>query len=227
MTGRVSSVALILLIGALPHVAFSQEQGDVVEAPATEQRTTQGDQDVLNVSNLTKSLREGDFWLVLVVTLVVGATGGIVYELLILQGNIEKPHKPTKEEEQNFPHAIYRFMFDLGIFARMIIGALAALVGLWVFSPNSTVSWLAVAVVSGSAGASIFNSMQDRLLAVMAQKDVTELRRSFERQAPALLELKNKLEGRAAQLEPRTLDLLAEAKGLADPWVGTGGLSSV
>ena len=126
-------------------------------------------------SVITTELADLAFWLMLLLTLVGGAIGGVVYELLILQGNIERPHKLTEEEiAEKYPYAIAKYMFDLGIWARVVIGALAAVVALLILSPSTTFGLLATAVVAGSAGTSVFRSMQDRLVAAMAQKDTAE-----------------------------------------------------
>lgn len=115
-------------------------------------------------------------WLGLLITLIAGAVGGVVYELLILQGNIELPHKLTSAEAVDNPHAVAQFMYDLGIWARIIIGASAALAALLVIDPETIYKLIASALIAGSAGTSIFRSLQDRLLAALAQKDVAELR---------------------------------------------------
>ncbi len=141
------------------------------------------------------------FWITLLITLVAGAIGGMVYELLILQGNIELPHIPTKEEvTEKFPYAIVEHVRDLGIFARIIIGALAAVAALLALSPSTTFGLLATAAVAGSAGTSIFRSMQDRLLASMAQKEAADTKAIADIQdamvgeaAEAFEDLKNKL----------------------------------
>jgi len=175
----------------------------------------------LNIAALTQGLTEDGFLLVLFVTLITGASGGIVYELLILQGNIELPHWRTLEEseesKEKYPYAIYKHMLDLAIVARIIIGALAAIVGLWIFNPKTTFSWLAIAVISGSAGISIFRSMQDRLLAAMAQKDVSDLKNSLKSQASKLQEVKNNLPRN--QTTDKAFEILSEAKGVSDPWL--------
>jgi len=116
------------------------------------------------------------------VTLVAGAVGGVVYELLILQGNIEFPHKPVEEEmTEKYPYAIGKYMYDLGILARVIIGALAAVAALLVLSPTTNFELLATAVVAGAAGTSVFRSMQDRLMAALAQKDAADTRARVDR----------------------------------------------
>lgn len=129
----------------------------------------------LQPSVITGELAEPAFWLTLLLTLVAGAIGGVVYELLILQGNIERPHKLTeKEVAEGFPYAMVGYLFDLGIWARVIIGALAAVAALLVLSPPTAFGLLATAVVAGSAGTSVFRSLQDRLTAAMAQRDTAE-----------------------------------------------------
>jgi len=115
------------------------------------------------------------FWRTLVVALVAGALGGVVYELLILQGNIELPHFPKEgEASEKYPYAIVKHMFDLGIFARVFIGALAGVIILLVFSPTTILGLIAISVVAGSAGIAVFSSIQDRLLAAISQKDAAD-----------------------------------------------------
>ena len=117
------------------------------------------------------------FWVALLATMVAGAVGGMVYELLILQGNIELWHKPIPEEvTEKFPYAVVQNVYDLGILARVIIGALAAVAALFVLSPSTAFGLLATAIIAGSAGTSVFRSMQDRFTAVMAQKDAADTR---------------------------------------------------
>jgi len=115
-------------------------------------------------------------WLALLITLVSGAIGGVIYELLILQGNIELPHKLTAEEAMDNPHAVAQYMYDLGIWARVLIGAFAAIAALLVIDPETILRLIASALIAGSAGTAIFRSLQDRMLAALAQKDVAELR---------------------------------------------------
>lgn len=160
------------------------------------------------------------FWVALLATLVAGAVGGIVYELLILQGNLELPHRPTEEEvAEKYPYAIVKNLYDLGIWARVIIGALAAIAALFVLSPSTTFGLLATAVVAGSAGTSVFRSMQDRLSAAMAQKDAADTRAKADKQGAkvdeameAFANLKNRLvEASTSPAGARTLAFEAGA----------------
>jgi len=115
-------------------------------------------------------------WAALAVTLLGGAIGGVVYELLILHGNVEMPHRLTEAKQMENPHAIASYMYDLGIWARVVIGAFAAVASLVVVNPESLVKLLATAIIAGSAGTSIFRSLQDRLMAALAQKESADLR---------------------------------------------------
>ncbi len=127
-------------------------------------------------NTLLDELKNVNFWIVVGVTAAFGALGGFVYELLALHGMIERAHTPEEREVENFPHAIHKFVYDLGIWGRLIIGGLAAVVALWVIEPKDTFAWLAIAIVAGSAGISVFRSMQDRLLAVLKAKEVVDLK---------------------------------------------------
>lgn len=142
------------------------------------------------------------FWATLLGALVAGAVGGVVYELLILQGNIELPHKLTEEEvTEKYSYAVAKYMYDLGIWARVIIGALAAVAALLVVSPATTFELLATAVVAGSAGTAVFRSIQDRLLAAMAQKDATDARAGADKLAAKVDEAREAVADLAKKLE--------------------------
>jgi len=160
------------------------------------------------------------FWVALLATMVAGAVGGIVYELLILQGNLELPHKPIPEEvTEKFPYAVVQNVYDLGILARVIIGALAAVAALFALSPSTAFSLLATAIIAGSAGTSVFRSVQDRLSAAIAQKDAADTRAKADKVGAkvdetmeAFADLKNRLvEASTSPVGARTLAFEAEA----------------
>lgn len=117
------------------------------------------------------------FWRTIAIAVIAGALGGVVYELLILQGNIEFPHKTEKGEtvDSNI-YAVAKYMYDLGIFARIIIGALAGIIILLIFSPDTILGLLATSLAAGSAGIAVFSSIQDRLLAALSKKDAADVR---------------------------------------------------
>jgi hypothetical protein len=139
---------------------------------------TEGPRKATDFGSLMKDFQSGDFWWTLCFALVFGGLGGLVYELLVLQGQIEIPHKATATEGvQGATIAIWSFSYDLGIFARVIIGAFAAVAILWAFTPPSGLALLSTSLIAGSAGSSIFRSLSDRLLAVISQKDAADTRK--------------------------------------------------
>lgn len=153
----------------------------------------------LDTALVKADLASGGFWLTLLVALVFGAAGGVVYELLILQGNIELPHRPVEGEFTERPsHAVAAHMLDLGIWARVVIGSLAALAALLVVSPTNTLRLIATSIVAGSAGTAVFRSVQDRLLAALAQKDAAETKERARKQTAKVAAAKQRLQEHAA-----------------------------
>ncbi len=151
-------LALILPLGAL-------EADEVTKQTQT-----------IDFKGLIGQLCEPTFWRAVGITMLFGAIGGFVYELIALKGMVEWIHKPNEEEAKDFPHATHKSVYDLGVFSRLVIGSTAALIALWVITPDSTLAWLAVAIVAGSAGTSVFQSLQDRLLAAIKSRQVLELK---------------------------------------------------
>jgi len=120
-------------------------------------------------------------WIQVVVTLLAGAAGGLVYELIILQGAVEHGHALAQGEVNvPLPHAVAANAYDWGVWARLIIGALAAVAVQLVFTPETWITLVATSVVAGSAGISVFQSLQNRLLTSIAETKVTTLRAQIE-----------------------------------------------
>ncbi len=167
-----SKIVIFLLsvaAGLVPTVAYAQEP----VAPGG-----------IDPDSLAAGFGNINFWIALFAAMIAGALGGVVYELLILQGNIEFPHRLTADEvQEEFPYATAKNLFDLGIWARVIIGALAAVAALLVLAPSTTFDLLATAIIAGSAGTSVFRSMQDRLSAALAQTAAADVRDTASRQA--------------------------------------------
>lgn len=111
-----------------------------------------------------------------------GAIGGVIYELIALHGNIEWPHKTSETEVPmgGFTHAQLGHLFDLGIVARIIIGAAAAVVVFWALPLEQGIRLLAVSLIAGSAGTAVFRSLQDRLLASLNAAKVEEVAAGLE-----------------------------------------------
>lgn len=171
---------LLLIVACLfatPAIADTPAPGGVAATTPTPPITPAPTPVVTDVQKLAQGIFNWSFLVVLLVALVAGALGGLVYELLILQGSLEWPHKLTDEEvTEAFPYAKPKYMYDLGIWARIIIGALAAVAALLVFSPSTSLELIAMAVVAGSAGTAVFRSLQDRLTSALALKEAAETR---------------------------------------------------
>jgi hypothetical protein len=113
-----------------------------------------------------------DLWLVISLTIFCGGLGGFVFELLNLQGNIEKPHKPSEDDfAAKLAYASPKNVIDLGVWARIIIGAVAAPPTMLFVQPESAFALLAMSIVAGSAGTAVFRSLQERVLLAIAQKE--------------------------------------------------------
>jgi hypothetical protein len=117
----------------------------------------------LDTASLANTIGQGDFRLVLILTLVFGALGGLVYELMVLQGSVEQPHR-VKEGG---------WVYDLGVIGRMLMGAMAAVAALFAISPEDAYKLVAVSVIAGASASAIFKSLQARVEAMVAQQAVT------------------------------------------------------
>jgi hypothetical protein len=166
-----TSGAILLLLGTLIFLNRTQH----AYAQSTPSPTTNPTD--VNSGAVMAGMADWSFWGMLLVAAAFGMLGGLVYELLILQGNIELPHKPIKEElEQKYPYAAVANLRDWGIFARLIVGATAALALLLILPPQTPVALIATAIIAGSAGTAIFRSLQDRILATLAIKEASDTR---------------------------------------------------
>lgn len=196
-------ITLIILLFAVSLIAITVYAQDSTLTPSSTPTPSQAlPTSGVDLSFLAKNLVDIYFWIALLTTLVAGAAGGVVYELLILQGNIELPHKPIVEEmTEKYPHAIGQYIYDLGIWARVIIGAMAAVAALLFLTPESSFELLATAIVAGSAGSSIFSSMQHRLSATIAQRDVTILKSIVAEQSAKVDEAKESISDLKINLE--------------------------
>jgi hypothetical protein len=120
----------------------------------------------------TPNLGDRELWIVLLLTMVAGGFGGFVFELLNLQGNVERKHDPTDDElAAKFAYASPRNVVDLGVRARIIIGMFAAPPAMLFLQPESVFGLIAMSVVAGSAGTGVFRALQDRLLIAVAQNE--------------------------------------------------------
>ncbi|WP_293155958.1 hypothetical protein [Microcoleus sp. bin48.metabat.b7b8b9.023] len=168
---------LVSSIGVTDACAQSNKPSPSASVPARSSQAVQTDWDV-EVILKSKSLDNPKFYVVLLVTVIAGGVGGIVFELLNLQGNIERPHAPSEDElAAKLAYASVENVIDLGIFARIIIGASAAVPAMVFIKPDSVLLLLAMSLVAGSAGTAVFRSLQERLLIAITQQEASEQKR--------------------------------------------------
>jgi hypothetical protein len=134
-------------------------------------------------ATLAASFVDPWFWVTLLATMIAGAAGGVAFELLTLQGNIELPHRPADDElTQDFPYARGRQLYDLGIVARLLLGGIAAVAAMFVLTPETTFQLLASGIIAGMAATAVLRSLQDRLVAALAVTEAAETREAAARQ---------------------------------------------
>lgn len=152
-----------------------------------------------------------------------GSLGGLVYELLRLQGNLELPHRysaedvPDDDEYRLAPYAIGKWSVDAGFLARMFVGGMAALAVLLVISPPERLKFIAVVVIAGSAGASVFDTMRARLTASLAVADAADLRAKGDKIDAKLQELDGLARKLKAQAGVVTFEPAADDDSLPVP----------
>jgi len=118
----------------------------------------------------------GSYWLFLLVVALFGAFGGVIYELLILKGRLEFPHRADDQEGEPAEGTGARYLYDLGILSRILIGMAAAIVVVWLLDleGNGSTAVIAGSIVAGATGIAVFRSLQDRLVAVIATRDLAQ-----------------------------------------------------
>jgi hypothetical protein len=120
----------------------------------------------LDTAMLTAGLLDTGLWLTLGVAAAFGALGGVVAELLCLDGNIELPDgiKRGAVSIKRSRFADPRNEIDLGIVARMLLGAAAGLALLSIYAPTGPTALVVNALIAGSAATGVFRLVQGRLL---------------------------------------------------------------
>lgn len=165
------------------------------------------------------------FWVFLLVVAVFGALGGLVYELMTLRGRLEMPHRADDvAADEDLSGAVARYLYDMGLLGRMIIGALAAIVVVWPLGlvDSGPLAVLSGSIVAGAAGIAVFRSLQDRLMAALATRELVktqvqaaEQTRAVEEAAADLEQLRGRLQGSA---DPSvSFDAEEDRRGGAEP----------
>lgn len=125
------------------------------------------------------------FMQVLIAVLLFGALGGFVSELVTLAGNYEKPHRSTPETDKDLGDSVAspHHLQDLGVWARVIVGALAGAASLYFATdPTSAARIVSTALVAGSAGTAFFKALQNRITAIQAATDAAVTRTGLAQQ---------------------------------------------
>jgi hypothetical protein len=163
------------------------------------------------------------FWSTIGLALAFGAAGGLVYELINLRGDIEWPHRSRQNEDTTAPpYATWNQMFDLGILARLIVGALAALAITLFVSPATAFKLVATAVLAGSGGSTVFGALQDRLVAQVKQQQNDRLMKGVGLLTNALDEIVADHTAAGVAVAPGLLARLHHAQALARTLNSTG-----
>ena len=138
----------------------------------------------------------GDYVWLFLLAAVLGGVGGLVFELLQTRrgqtGQVEQPWKPKD--------ARYR---DWGVWANMIIGAVAAVAALWVFPPEvrtvvegttttstthyDIVDLVGLSLIIGSAGSSFLSALQARAFALVKDQQANTTRAVAEDQIDGIV----------------------------------------
>ena len=134
-----------------------------------------------------------DYVILLLTTAVLGALGGLAYELTLGgRGRVEWPHWAQRG----------RYL-DLGVWASIILGSIAAPSALWIFPPEETTTidtagkavttteWNIIKVVGlslivGSAASSFLTAMQARALALVKTQEAQQTRNVANQQLEAV-----------------------------------------
>jgi hypothetical protein len=168
----------------------------------------------------TTNLGDRQLWIALLLTMVAGGFGGVVFELLNLQGNVEWPHKPGDDElATKLSYATAKNVIDLGFLARVIIGMTAAPPAMLFLQPESVFALIAMSVVAGSAGTGFFRTLQERLLLAVAQKEKEQAETEVRTQALKLNaeSIKAKLKDALEEFEKLENEIRTKSESLDNP----------
>ncbi len=144
---------------------------------------------------VTADLLKPELWIMLLTTSITGAMGGAIYELINHEGKCEMPSWMARKVEGQTVERI----LNLGAISRIFIGAFAAIASLLFLSPSNTMELIAMGVIVGSIGTSVFRSMQDRITMMLAVKEADETRERAEKADKRVTEAIDKLQSRSSE----------------------------
>jgi hypothetical protein len=119
----------------------------------------------LDTNVVSHGLVDPNVWFILGVSALFGGIGGVIAELLSLRGHIEVPHR-VKPRTRGRPVRLSdpRYEIDLGIFARVTLGAAAALALLAIVAPGAAPALIVNSLIAGSAATAVLRLVQGRIL---------------------------------------------------------------
>jgi hypothetical protein len=172
----------LLTLFCIATVAYAQDT-DATEEPAdtTGEESTESEgltipiQRDIDSSGLVRDISNKDFWLAMIIAFIAGLIGGFISELIQTGGMIEMPGVRTSAD---IPAATIAFigkrskLYDLGVVSRLIIGGGAGVISIYFLTPDTAWGLLVVALISGSAGTSVFRNAQERLNVSLSQKNL-------------------------------------------------------
>lgn len=195
-------------------------------APAGSFAQAAGDQE--GIAGVVKAWGDPFFWIFLLVVAAFGALGGLVYELMTLRGRLEMPHRADDvAADEDLSGAVARYLYDMGLLGRMIIGALAAIVVVWPLElvASGPLAVISGSIIAGAAGIAVFRSLQDRLMAALATRELVKVQVRAAEQTRAVEEieadveqLRGRLQGTAGLTERGlSFEVTDDRRGGAEP----------
>ena len=168
------------------------------------------------IAKVVRAWGDPFFWVFLAVVAAFGALGGLVYELMTLRGRLEMPHRADDvAADEDLSGAVARYLYDMGLLGRLIIGALAAIVVVWPLGlvDSGPLAVISGSIVAGATGIAVFRSLQDRLMAALATRELVktqvqaaEQTRAVEEAAADLEQLRGRLQGQAQESSGLSFD---------------------
>jgi hypothetical protein len=150
-------------------------------------------------------------WMFLVAA-TLGAIGGLAYELLLVRrGDTGSLELPRRKGDNRF--------YDLGFFASMLLGAVAAVAVSYFFTPEVQVvensepvtKWeiaklVPLSLLVGSAGGAFLSAMQARVLATVNETKLETAKRVASEQLDAIAETTKSHVSQAVQVAPESAE---------------------
>ena len=103
----------------------------------------------------------GNFAVDFLFAAVLGVIGGVAAELITNKGNIEKPHPTDKS-----------FIFDIGIWSNITLGAVAALGYLFVLETSDPYKFVGAMIGAGVGGSAILTAIKQKLVGSITQEQL-------------------------------------------------------